>query len=313
MAQTPLVQLHHRPVGRVGKIAAPGIELLHGGEQLALRPAEPRFFRDGQAGFLDQLKPLLLRGAGHALQFAGAVKHDGKRALGHEARVELLQRAGGGVARIGEERFARGLALLVQLVEGAARIIDLASHLQHRRAVPDLERQLPDRPQVDRDIVALLPVAAGEALDEDAFLVTDAHRDAVDFRLHDEAELFPLQRALDAIDEGFQLGGRVGVVEALHRQRMRHRLEMGQRRAADALARRIGGLQLRVRLLEVEQFAVEPVVFLVGDERRGLLVIGAVVPANFADQFAMSFRWGGARLGHQLLKKPRPPFCRGIS
>ena len=73
---------------------------------------------------------------------------------------------------------------------------------------------------------------------------------------------------------------------------------MGQRRAADALAGRIGGGQLGMRGLQVEQFAVKPVVFLVGDERLRLLVVGAVELADLLDEFPVFL--GG--LGHSLIE-----------
>ena len=78
--------------------------------------------------------------------------------------------------------------------------------------------------------------------------------------------------------------------------------EFLQRRAADALGGRIGREQLRVRGFQVGQFAVERVVFLVGDRRGGLLVITAVVLGDLGaerfDALPGGFAGVGGRLGH---------------
>ena len=66
-------------------------------------------------------------------------------------------------------------------------------------------------------------------------------------------------------------------------------LEFAQRRAADAMARRIGRGEFGKFFFEIEQFVIKPVVFPVGDCRRGLDVIGMVVRANFLDKLGMAF------------------------
>jgi hypothetical protein len=145
---------------------------------------------------------------------------------------------------------------------------------------------------VSGDVVALRAVTARDALHELALLVAHAHRDAVDLWLDDEAELLALERLLHAVDEGLELAGRVGVVEALHRDRVLHRREVRQRLAADALARRIADVELGMRCFEVDELAVKPVVILVRDERLRFLVVGAVQLADFLHQLAMLFGSG---------------------
>ena len=287
IAQTPFVELHHRAIRGVRKIFPREIEFLHRGQKPGLRFGRPEFFRDWQSRFLDEVKPFDLCRAPDATQLSRPVKHNRERTLRHQARIELLQRPGGGVERVRESRLARGFTLAVQLVEGSSRVIDLAPHLQYRRMVPDLERQLLDGAEICRDVVTALAVAAREALHKPPLLVTDAHRDAVDFRLDDEAELFVRQLFLNAVDKGLELRGGVSVVEALHGDRMGDRSEVGQRCAPDALAGRIGGGQFGMRGLEIEQLAVKPVVLLVRNEWLRLLIIGPVELPDLLDQFPM--------------------------
>ena len=80
---------------------------------------------------------------------------------------------------------------------------------------------------------------------------------------------------------------RVGVVEAHHRHRMPNGLEAVDRRAADALTGRVGGLEFRMRQFEVEQLAVKLVVLLVADRRLCLDIIRPVMPANLLRQHRM--------------------------
>jgi hypothetical protein len=236
-----------------------------------------------------------LRGALDALQLAGAVEHDGERPLRDELRVELLECARRGVARVGESRLARGLALLVEFLERDAGIINFAAQLEHRRVIFDGERQVLDRPQILRDVVTGLPIAARRALHELAFFVAHADGNAVDFGLDLKADFFALERLLYAVDEGLELARRIGVVEALHRDGMAQRSEMRQRCAADALAGRVAHIEFRMRRLEIEQIAVNAVVLLVGDKRLRFRVVGLVQLADFLHQLAMFFGDGHLR------------------
>ena len=67
------------------------------------------------------------------LRFAGiaqAPEDNLERALGDLARIELLERASGGVARIGEARLARFLARIIHLLKVRAIHINLTTHFK---------------------------------------------------------------------------------------------------------------------------------------------------------------------------------------
>ena len=126
------VQLDDRPVGLVGETAPHPIQFFDGGEQFVCRAAMPGLLRRLEA---ERFQPgqhlvLPLRLLGRAFDLAEAIEDNVERALGDDARVELLERAGGGVARVGELFLARRFALRVQLLEAG-----LASD-RPRRALP---------------------------------------------------------------------------------------------------------------------------------------------------------------------------------
>jgi hypothetical protein len=158
----------------------------------------------------------------------------------------------------------------VQLAEARDRQVDLAAHLGHgRQAVAaHLQRDGRDRPQVDRDILALDAVASGRAADENAVLVGEVDREPVDLRLdHVRDRLVgvePLADVLGPLEQAPVVGH---LLERAHRRQVLHLLEPLARGRADPLGRRIGRDQLRVLVLERLQLVVEPVVLGVGDLR----------------------------------------------
>ena len=94
--------------------------------------------------------------------------------------------AGGGVARVGEQRFAGFLALLVDPRERRPRQEHLAADLDaSRRAPPQRQRNRPDGPDVGGDVLAANAVAAGRAAHQAAVLVGQRDAQAVDLQLGD--------------------------------------------------------------------------------------------------------------------------------
>ena len=132
---------------------------------------------------------------------ADTVDPDRQRPRRGDARVELAQRAGGGVTRVRRGFSTLGGELLVQRAESLQRQVDLASHLDQRRwllARRQSHRQWDraDRAQIPRHVLAFLAVAARGAAHEDAVLVYERDRRAVDLRLgHEHDRLVGIESA----------------------------------------------------------------------------------------------------------------------
>ena len=162
---------------------------------------------------------------------------------------------------------------------------------------------LADGADVLRHILAELAVTPCGSLHQHAMHIAQAHRQAVELglghvldgrRRHVQAEL-----AAHAGVEGFGAAGfGVGLgADAEHRHGMAHAGEGVERSAADALCRRIGCHQFRVRRLDRLQLLEQTVVFGVRDQRIvehvvavGVLVQGA---SELLDRRGVGRRSGG--------------------
>ena len=114
---------------------------------------------------LHQASHRKIRGFVDPLVFAQAVRDEPEPSLAAELRVEELERAGRGVARIGERELLGGAAQLVEPDQLGVGHVDLASDLeQGRGAVLEDQGDLTDGLQIRRDVVAALAVAAGRPL-----------------------------------------------------------------------------------------------------------------------------------------------------
>ena len=141
-------------------------------------------------------------------------------AAGGDARVDLAQRAGAAVARVGVERQALLLALGVDARELRLGHVDLAAHLERR---PARDSSCGMAAMVRRLAVTSSPVRPSPRVapsDEAAGLVAKADGQAVDLELGDVARSGRLgrrgqaQAAAHAGVEGAQLVGVEGVGQA---------------------------------------------------------------------------------------------------
>ena len=160
---------------------------LHGGvgAQQALDALHPLGLRrDLEPPGLERLQGLPLALRERAADQAPGVGEEAQGARRGDRRVDLAQGAGGGVARIGVGALAGRLGRGVEGGEVVVAEIDLAAHLDHLR--PAGARQamgdVADGAQVLGDVLADPAVAAGGALDQDAVLVAQGGRKAVDLR-----------------------------------------------------------------------------------------------------------------------------------
>ncbi len=98
--------------------------------------------------------------------------------------VELAQRPGGGVARVGEGPLPRRRLGFVEREEIGLGHVDLAAHLDHRRRVGRQPlRHIADSGDVRRHVLADRAVAARRGGDKHAALVAQRQRQPVDLRL----------------------------------------------------------------------------------------------------------------------------------
>ena len=178
------------------------------------------------------------RGNG-AFDCAHAVAEEVERPGRGDGRVELFERARGGVARVGEQRFFGPGAPVVQLPERGFGKEDFAAHFEpRRRRVRPLgeqgQRNRAHGLQVGGDVFARDAVPARRADGERAVRIDQFHGHAVDLGLgHVLDRAVRFQEAEHALVKLLHLllGG--DVAERQHGQAVPHLAELGQRRGAD--------------------------------------------------------------------------------
>ncbi len=221
-------------------------------------------------------------GLGHpapAGRLAQAIGEERQRALGGHLRIELAHRAGSGVARV-DEGLVAALALAgIEALEIVAPHVDLAAHFEHvghgAADGPQAEGDLADGADVLRNVFAGGPVAARGGLDQEAFLVAQVDRQAIELelrRVFDGRIGFgqPQFAAHAGIEVQRAAGGGVGLgADREHRHHVPHRRELRQHGAADPQRGRIRRPQFWVFGFQGFQLAVEPIVF--GVRHAGLV------------------------------------------
>ena len=151
-----------------------------------LTEAGQRIDRQAEAGH--RLDCAELRLGERLADLAPGVGEKGERTPRGDARIELAQRTGGGVARIGEGRLARRGLPGVQRGEIGMAHVDFAARLENARRALQAVRDRLDRAHVGGDVLALEAVAARRRLDELAVFVAQIARQAVDLRLGRQGE-----------------------------------------------------------------------------------------------------------------------------
>ena len=226
-----------------------------------------------------------------------------------DRRVELSERAGGGVARVRRRPLAVGDKLLVQSAEGREGEVDLSAHLEHgrRRLSPEPEHREGDRldrPQVRRHVLAALPVTPGGAADEDAVLVDERHGRAVDLRLcHVGDRLVRLESLADVLRPLVQPFVRRHLLERAHRCEVLRFLELLGRRRAHSLSRRVRRDELGMLELERSELVEEAVELRVGDLGVVEDVVAVAVVLDKAAKLRHSVAQRGRARGHREARR----------
>ena len=145
-------------------------------------------------------------------------------------------------------------------------------------------RNRADRADVLGDIVARGSIAARGGIAQGSVLVQERNGNAVHLWFHDGLDERTRKQLFEPGKKRADLAFGIRVVQAEHRRAMPDLRELLQRRPAYVPGRGIGRGEIGKRRLEIEQLPVEPVVFPVGDDRCGVLIVELVVLLNFPPQ-----------------------------
>ena len=210
-------------------------------------------------------------------RFAQRIGEQRERPSRGDARIDLAQAAGRGIARIGEYLLPRARLCLVQLEEIRLGHEHFAADLDQRRRTA--LQPVGDRfhgAQIGRDVLAFGAVAARRAAHEAAMFVGEVDRQPVDLRFGDERERRIRREAHEAARTSAEFGEFLGVhrvVEREHRHAVADLGEAALRRVADAVGGRVRTNQLRKTRLDRGVAQAQRIVIRVGNLRRVLLMV----------------------------------------
>ena len=239
---------------------------------------------DGKAPFAERLDHAHLRVGRHVAHLAPRIGEEPQRPRGGDLWILLTQRPGRGIARVDVERLALLRLNLVELGEVLLAEIDLAAHLDDRRhAFRQRVRNILDGADVGGDVLTADTVAPGDAEHQLARLVAQRHRQAVDLGLGGERDRLVLVAAEEAEHLGDEIAHVLvgeGVLQRQHRNGVADGGELPRRRNTDPLRRAVGPFQGGKAGLDGVVALTERVVLGIGDGRRILGVVAAVMPGN---------------------------------
>ena len=239
------------------------------------------------------------------------------------ARIELAQGTGGGIARIGKGLLPGGRLRLVQGEEGGARHIDLAAHvhgLGHvgaSQAAGDVGNGF----HIAGDILAHQAIAPGGGLNQAAALIAQGNGQAIDLGLGHKGHgrvVRKRKKAANALLELPRVTIGKGVFQAQHGAGMGDRLKGAGRGKAHRMGRAVWPDQLGKAALDIRIALAQGVISGVGDGGGVLAMIAAIVLGDFsgeARQFALRLQHaqafdgqaGGITRAHFWLAAIRSP------
>jgi len=177
------VDLVDDAVDVVAEIGALALDVVVEREQLLGRVAEPPERIRREAPTLERRVDLALARARELRHLSPGVSEEAQRTLARDVGIELAQRARRGVARIREQRLAGGGLALVHSGEVGVAHVDLAAYLEHVGHAGRVRRDVVERLEIARDVLALEAIAARGTQHEAAALVSKRGGEAVDLRL----------------------------------------------------------------------------------------------------------------------------------
>ena len=220
-----------------------------------------------------------------------------------DAGFELADRAGGGVARVGEYCQSLLLALVVHFLK-AAMGISISPRTSKVGGNPGFlqlvqrngKRDGAHRAHIQGDVFADGAVAARDAADQLAILVVQGQRHAVELQFANVVDVVAAAQFVDAAFPVAQFVLAVGVVERQHGRGVRRFEESFARLAADALGGRIGSDQFGMfgfELLQLDHELVELGVCDFGgvEDVVEIFVVADFFPQCFDLVFGPLVRW----------------------
>ena len=222
----------------------------------------------------------------HPLDTAQAVGKESQRARSRYTRVELAQRTGGGIARVGKFLIAFFPLLAIELFEVRLEDQDFTPHFKQLWRIHRMKPQRNglDRAQIGGHILAGVAVASRRTLNQDPVFIDQANRQAVEFGVHRIFHLFdtePLPHAPVECRHFFILER---IVEGKHGHSVGQLGKFGEGRGANAPGGGIGRGKQRMFRLQSLQFAEQLVILGIRDFRLIQNVIQVVVPLDFPAQ-----------------------------
>ena len=274
------VHLDHHAVDLVRQLLAPFERAFAERMHRLGRLAQLDVGIDVEAGFAQPLQQLPLPCGVQSALVGNRVDERRQIAMSRDGGVFLAQAAGSGVAGIGERLLAVSLGRRVQGLETRLRHVHLSAQLdgavridQARHALlAQAQRHVLDRAHVGGHVLARRAVAARRRAHQTRAFVRKGYGRSVDLELaahrHHAAERFD-----HAVEPRVQLFQIHGVVKRVHPARMAHGSELVAHVAAHALRGACGVDQVRMRRLQLAQFAHERV-----ERRIGYLgrIVGVV-------------------------------------
>ena len=256
------VHLVDDAVDVVAEAGANGGDLAIEGEHLIGRAAQPgaRVYRQSPVAVgLDHAE---LAVGGQRRHLAPAVGEEPQRAGCRDAWIELAQRSGGRVARVGEELFAGALLCRVEGGKLGMAHVDLATDADQfgHPVAAKLPWHVGDGHHIGGDVLAFRAVAPRGRRDQHAVLVAQGYREAVDLGFGGDGNFGRTQKAGDPVRELVNVVICESVAERQHGHRVAHLAEAIGRRGADPLRRTIGANQIRKARLDGVQPGAQDVV-----------------------------------------------------
>ena len=253
-----VVHLDHRAVNVADQLLPVFVDGIDLGVDF-LGPGQAAVGNDLEFPLLQIVQRLTVAGEGDPVSQLNVENIDIQSPFCRDFRVQLAQRACGGVSGVGKERLALLLLAGVELLKAFLGHENLAPDDEPGRGVFNAHGDGTDGFQVFRHILANVAVTPGGTPDKLAVYVFQRHGQSVDFRLHGEAGAsFAFQHPAE---KTVQLFHAEHILKAHQRHRMGHFFKLTQGFAAHPFGGRIGFCQLRVGLFQVLQLPQQVVIF----------------------------------------------------